>query len=118
MSSSSSSEHKRDRRSSSRRCCHPPIDLILKHFTKGEDVVVSVNQGSLQGEIADVLTHARVLTIRDGSGTYFIPFDNIDYIQTVCSSEIANEKIASLRHSKRRGCDPAGAVADASGGFQ
>lgn len=116
--------------------CRPPIDLILQTFRKRESVSVAVNQAAIQGSIVSIERRARVLILRDVSGSYFVPFDNIDYIQS-CGSGTSKShgrnirdvdetstntaaKVSSLHKSRKHGCDPSGAVAiaDASGGFQ
>lgn len=100
--------------------CAPPVpgstDLILKAFSKGEPIVVTVNGGAIQGIIVEILFNIRTLVVCDASGTYFAPFDNIDYVQAVASANI-HEKIKTLKPLKV--CDPlALATADAAAHFE
>lgn len=82
---STSTKHKK----SKHRASLTSIDIILRTFHQGDSVVVTVNGGAIQGTIVDILLCARSLIVADVSGSYFIPFDNIDYIQTVCTQNPA-----------------------------
>jgi hypothetical protein len=59
----------------------------MRTYKVGQAVVVTVNGGAIEGTILDISLCSRTLVVSDVSGAYFVPLDNIDYIQTLGSTD-------------------------------
>jgi hypothetical protein len=66
--------------------------ILRRFFSKGENVVVSISGVTMIVKIVEILFNIKTLVARTPVGTYFYPFDKIDYVMAVCKTKIENLK--------------------------